>query len=52
MVLTSNYCECIVGKEDRDEVGNFLDYASRHIKNYQGLWDVTLPLMKAVERTS
>lgn len=50
--LTSNYSECIVGEENQEALGSFLDYTSRHLRNYQGLWDVELRLMKAIERTT
>lgn len=36
------------GKED-EPVPAWSDFAARHIANYSGLWDVTLPLVKWVE---
>jgi hypothetical protein len=36
------------GSDDDEELGSFLDFIGRTITQYQGLWDVEIPLMKKV----
>lgn len=46
---TSSYTTGIVGfTEENKEIGSIEDFASRHITNYQGLWDVDIPFLKYV----
>ena len=42
------WVEAIWGNEEDDELGSFNDYADRHIRKWQALWGVTIPLMKKV----
>lgn len=44
---TTDYKEATWHMED-EELGSFTDYAARNIETYNGLWSVTLPLMKKV----
>jgi len=39
------------GGQDATIISSFKDFASRHISNYQDLWDVTIPVIKYVDPT-
>jgi hypothetical protein len=46
-VTSADYVTAIVG-DGGGALGAFTDYASRHIGNYQSLWDFSIPLLKHV----
>jgi hypothetical protein len=50
LAASTSYVTALVspGKED-EAVPAWGDFATRHVANYNGLWDVTLPLVKWVE---
>jgi hypothetical protein len=43
---STDYVTGILGQKGDDGIGSFLDYSRRHLANYNGFWDVTLPLLK------
>lgn len=48
---SSVYVTAMYGPNDEDvkeKVGNFTTFASRNIENYQGLWDIELPMVKYI----
>lgn len=45
---TDHWREGIWYEDDAEEVGAFVDYASRHVTRWQNLWDVQIPLLKKV----
>jgi len=47
---STSYVTALVSPgKDGDPIGSWQDFCGRHVANYNGLWDVTLPLLKWVE---
>lgn len=44
---TANFTPVVI-VDDSGEVGSFSDFSRRHIRNYNGLWDVDIPCRKVV----
>jgi len=45
---TDDYVTAVVGDEEQETLGSFEDFKGRYTDEYQGLWTVTLPLLKYV----
>lgn len=46
---SADYITCLWGSEADEEVGEWSAFAYRHVSQYNGLWDVEIPLMKYIE---
>jgi hypothetical protein len=45
---STDYVDCLIGDPGEDTVGSLADWIGRHISNYNGLWDVNIPIIKYV----
>lgn len=44
---STDYVTCIVG-DGESMISSFSEYAGRHIQNYNGLWNLSIPILKFV----
>lgn len=46
---SSSYKTAILGRDDQEIVGSFQDYIARWGSDYNGLWDLSIPLMEHLQ---
>ncbi len=45
---SSDVSNAAIGKDGEETIGSFTQYSTRHIRNYNGLWNLKIPMFKVV----
>jgi len=48
LAASTSFVTAVVSQGDGKPIGRWADFAQRHLSNYNGLWDVRIPLVKYV----